>query len=50
MKVIGVRVGCEGVQVGYEKVAVVIVLHLDIVAQRTIVISQMQVSGGTDPA
>ena len=46
----GVGVGGEGVEVGYEEIAVVVVLHPHKVAQGAEVVAQVEVAGGADAA
>ena len=44
------RMGGEAMVVGYEKIALVFVLHPDEIADSPEIISQMDIPGGTDAA
>ncbi len=45
---LGVGIGGECVEVGYEEEAVVVILHLDKLAESAVVVAQVQIAGGTD--
>lgn len=48
MQIIRIGVCCEGVKVGYEKVAVVVILNGNKFAQSAIVVAEVEVSSGAD--
>ena len=40
----------EGVEVGYEEATVIILLHSHEFAQRSVIVAEVEVAGGTDAA
>ncbi len=46
MQRVGVRIGGQGVEVGDEEQAIIVVLHFDELAQSSVIVSEMKVSGG----
>ena len=48
MKHLGVRVRGQGMEVGNEEAAVIVVLHSHEFTQSSIIVAQMKISGRTD--